>query len=466
MRVGWCLALVGGCVMGALSSCGGGDSVDEQANMDQVLALADQGPDAVAQAIGDLPSPEARMIALLAYARAHPDQLTALCPKLPQGALRFECNRRQGRGHLWIEPVAEADAEASARSAQPHAAALCADAVDRTSCLDLSAIAAAQRGDERATMDACMAHSEPQWRQECAFLAAEEMLPVQGYASAMRLCIAAGSYRGGCLDHLLMELSGGRAHPSRPILSDPGQTNRAQFDRARTTAVAIRAAWKARDPSQAHSHADWFWAYWVTRRYLATQTHDLGQLAAVLRGRAPMQVPAELPPHIRAGAAWRVVRYAPQPAKDLVEWCRWVREVVEGRVEDLDLTVDQSDHAKFQGVKPLELAKKVHLPDGAQSVHFGGRSMRLTSTDVATDIAIAVLESAGRGGWAHDTHLDALLEEGLAYPDADVRWTACRLASTRSGLNTGGVPGTTAEPCVEAGTRKRTSPMAHERSPQ
>jgi hypothetical protein len=447
VRAVWILT----CVL-ACSGAGSSPEAGPAEGLDPIragLAVADQSTEVVRDAIVALPSSVEQLAALLAYARAYPDRLYALCPTLPEGVVRLECLRRQGRGHLWkanLDRTAPLTLEVAKAE---HAKTYCADAVDWTSCVEMRAIESAQRGDGEAAIQACAMHTDPVWARECAFLSAEALLFTQGtsaYADAATVCTASGSYRTACLDHLLMFASGGQAHPGRPSAAVPHTTDAAQWASALSTADAVRASSTVNefstargrvtdgDPRPALRHVNWYWALWFTRRYLSTPADRLGELTAVVREGTP----AEVPPHIRAGAAWRVVRYSAQPASGLAEWGQWVRQVLEGRTEGLDIPVVDLDPevveaVKFKGVGPIASTEEP-LPDGAHSTLFGGRSERLVSTKATTDIAIVVLESAARDGWAYEsTHLQALIAEGLAHRDASVRWTACRISKLRFG---------------------------------
>ena len=390
-----------------------------------VMAVADQGPSAVAEAIAALPAPEWKMAALMEYSKQYPQRLSELCPLIAEPGLQEECVRRQSRPHLWAafetRPGSEVAIGADTRLADAPASDLCTGSLDVAACAAMAATQAANDGDAQTAAQACALIPERISQHECRFLSAEAIvrnLGREGYGNGVALCDGAMSFRGPCMGHLIMRLAekGPGAGPesgSEPI------GDKALWAEAIATAEEIRRTWEALDPEWVDPSLARYWSLVIARATLHTDAVHGGLLDLL---------PKALHTHVRAAVAWRVLRYSETPPSGLGAWVAHIEGILTSREAAPGLTSARADATGFTGLTSLGQSELLRVPRYETVTTFMSRSRRLWSDDPAVDVAICVLEAAYRRPRVlSDAALARLMDEGRAHPHPNVQWTACRL---------------------------------------
>ncbi|MES2641229.1 MAG: hypothetical protein V4850_17195 [Myxococcota bacterium] len=378
-----------------------------------------------------LPDDLTRTVVVGRLCEAFPGQTAGLCTSLPDELSRQRCLRLNGRPHLSSMPGPGADEAAPAASggvpadggavrAPAHvntatlpedrlplptvatttvAASTCADAPDRSACLDASALDAALSGHVGRADAVCGLHAEPRWADECRFNAAEQSVRTEhakAYAGAVALCGAATSFTQECLVHVLTRV------PKQILPLDAGPE---RVQGAARDAETIRAAWAVLGADVADRHVDRYWALYFANVYRETRDPD---------GTPLSWYPEEAWPHVRAAATMRLRELGQLSGPLSAQLSAVEKRLAErqeprprrGRPADLVFVEDRGSPAS----------------DGP-SVYFLGASRRALGADARTDLTFCLLESAGR---ARPPDV-ALLEEAAAHPDARVRIEARRI---------------------------------------
>jgi hypothetical protein len=413
------LALVTGCTRECATATCLADAAVAEWPADQV---------GVTTRILALPDDLTRTVVVGRLCEAFPGQTAALCTSLPDELSRQRCLRLNGRPHLSSMPTPKAGEAAPAVSggvppdggavrAPAHvntaglpedrlpllkatvAASTCADAPDRSACLDAAGLDAALSGDVGRADAVCAQHTEPRWADECRFNAAEQSVRTEhaeAYAGAVALCGAAPSFAQECLVHVLTRV------PKQilPLDAGPERVKVAVRD-----AETIRSTWAAVGAAVADRHVDRYWALYFANVYRETRDPD---------GTPLSWYPEEAWPHVRAAATMRL-RELGQLSGPLAAQLSAVEERLAARQEP-----------RPRRGRPADL---VYVEDRGSpasdgpSVYFLGASRRALGADARTDLTFCLLESAGR---ARPPDL-ALLEEAAAHPDARVRIEARRI---------------------------------------
>jgi hypothetical protein len=390
-----------------------------------VMAVADQGPSAVAEAIAELPAPEWKMAALMEYAKQYPQRLSELCPLIAEPGLQEECVRREGRPHLWgaskIKPGSEVASGADAQLADAPASDLCAGSLDVAICAAMAAAQAANDGDARTAAQACALIPERKSQQECRFLSAEAIvqnLGREGYGIGVALCDGAMGFRGPCMGHLIMRLAEKGAGAAPESGSDP-IGDKALWAEAIATAEEIRRTWEALDSERVDPSLARYWSLVIARATLHTDAVHGGLLDLL---------PKALHTHVRAAVAWRVLRYSETLPSGLGAWVAHIEGILTSREAAPGLASARADATGFTGLTSIGRSELLHLPRYEAGTTFMSRSRRLWSDDPAADVAICVLEAAYRRPRVlSEAGLARLMDEGRAHPHPNVQWTACRL---------------------------------------
>ncbi len=359
-----------------------------------------EDPDGVAAELAALPPPE-QLAAVEALLIADPEGVGRLCGSLPDGDARSRCRTVRTRPHLWREDAAETPTIPSPLSDIPPATGPC-DAHDNpTLCWSRHARGRASGGDAQGAAAGCLAIAEPQWRQECAFQSAEELLVARGpsrYPDAVSLCALAGRFTADCLEHSVARLAA-------LAPETPGGDWRPVLD----AAAAITERWQGA-PRQGSQQRQALWALSTALVYVE---------APAVSGAPLAVLPEEAAPHVRAAMAWRLLSL--NPGEDLATL---TDRLAQAAATHQDTAAPTRPRRALVGL--LDAWGEAEPPQGAAEVTWLGVSRRVVSPDPDTDGVIALLEAAARQpGQQH------LLAEGRRHSDPLVAWTAARLEGVR-----------------------------------
>ena len=360
----------------------------------------------------------------------HPAQASLYCDLLPRGLSQQRCVHVSGREHLWSEVEETSDIAARAGPGPTHSRLRAVDIpfsdwihvravpgafsgeVDVHAQAWAEAIDAVHSGRIDEVGPACAGvQAGTKWRYDCFYSAAQAHVTRWGRANvneAIKMCGAAGFYRGLCVMGVVRQLASS-APPSG--VGDPV-----------SWAPVLMAAHDLRKSvdqfSASEDILDRFWAE------VALNSVDK---AVGVSGDLLDALPAGVAPHVRSAVALRVLSASDAPLS-FSDATRVVANQLNRRVSgrtglrDERLTIDQD-------FWPIDREGEAHL----SAIVYLGVSRRTVAADPEVDTKIAVLEAASR---LHPPWMEAI---GMGKVDADqrVRWTAARLEERLGALAIG-----------------------------
>ncbi len=412
-----------------LAACGPGlprqfaDCPDLECQQRWVSERWETDPEAVTLAIGAIPDVVTRIALVRQLTVAHPGEAIALCDLLSGTQEQQACLNRNRRPHLQDVKLTGSGNAATEEEEDDHGLQLTrpipspwADVqpdtvpctVEARVCQTEEAQRRAAAGELERAAAACAALTEPTWKAECFFQAAESGAHNQSLVAgqAVGLCLGASSYAGRCLSHIVRQLgtfaprASGAEKGRWPLLTEIITLGRAQLE--------------AGDPTLAVAFEHQAWAYALRFAYV----RDFTVTAVPLD-----HVPANAAPHVRAALAWRLWSLEGMQDRSLAEWQARLSAVL----------ADRSPKAPREATGPSRAQNHLRrlwtrvLPgeEKIPSVPYLGPNNRALHADPELDALICLLEAAAQGRPPGGS----LLEQALGHPDATVRWTAARLLS-------------------------------------
>ena len=399
----------------------------------------ERDPAEAAAAIGAVEDPVERVVLVTRLTENNLGQTAALCELLPDGPSRSRCETLNRRPHLWVElpdvPVA-ADRRAgggptstilpvpeelvSAYADEAPRKLECDRQPDPSACVSQIARRQARSGSFRLAARACTSVGTETLRAECLFSSAEVAVTGRGadaYEGAVELCLASGGFASNCLAHTLSLLG--------QIGVDSTHGDPDDWVPLRQGALAIRRRWEADYPEVSALYEQRFWSDAMALAYGASPVVSGGPIAGV---------PEIALPHVRAGAATRLIELEGVAGRSLDELVAAVETALTLRIAEPP-RIDPPH--LFQGVRdlwPEDLSGEDRFP----AVLFLGTGRRAVSDDPKVDLAICLLEALGRrscapppGGEAESAAVRATIEQGLDHPDELVQFTARRVLECR-----------------------------------
>jgi hypothetical protein len=255
----------------------------------------------------------------------------------------------------------------------------------------------------------CRKESELQWANECLFEAAEARQVSEAgsaesrYFDATELCLEGGEYRPFCLGHIHLQM----AHNAPPADTPAGEAWEEHLSRGEI----ISRVWSARgDRAYGALAQDYFWSevLWesISRSRLVV-------------GNPQDFLPAEVLPHLRAAASYRLLADRALSGQSLAQAVGTIARVLEDR---------NTDDVVLSGPAPVRAEGRLWPQDGVNegsvpALFYLGISRRAVDLDPEVDLSICVLEAAAR---QHPRRND-LLKQGREHAHPVVRWTAERL---------------------------------------
>lgn len=382
-------------------------SRDPKASVEQLMAIGD---------------PITRMGVLETLLLDHPEITTDFCPRLPPGPERVRCSRVVQRPHLWTprQPARPTKRPASGPSrtyilpeqfpdpfqdVSPRPPKICDEGPDPFGCQLHKASEAAKRKEGELAAAICRVREDGKWRQECFFHAAEHRLRLdnpEGYGAAVDLCAGSGSFGSDCLLHL---------HGIFKLNVTPTATSGPErWEQATADIDQALKRW-ADQPAFAAWVRDLLWSHVLRRVYLRSEQ---------VVGNPLDHLPADLAPHVRAAAAFRLMRDTdPEQPLSLAAWQVKLTETLARRAPRGEAWV------KTGKVDHVDMWERDGPGDETiPAVFFLGFSRRATDPDPEIDGLIALLEAAAR----QEVVLKGVLADGRSHPEPIVRWTANRLS--------------------------------------
>ena len=278
-----------------------------------------------------------------------------------------------------------------------------------STCLTAAARAHAQEGRTSHALAVCRMESEVQWANECLFEAAEARQESRAgsadsrYFDATELCLESGAYRTFCLGHIHLQM----AHSAPPADARTGSAWTEHLARAER----IAQVWRSRgDPAYGVLAQDYFWSEVLWESVSRTR---------LVVGNPQDFLPAEVLPHLRAAASYRLLADRALSGQSLAEAVATVARRLEER---------NTDEVVLEGPAPVRAEGNFWPQDGVDdgampALFYLGISRRAEDPDPSIDLSICVLEAAAR---QHPRRHD-LLEQGREHAHPVVRWTAERL---------------------------------------
>ncbi len=393
-----------------------------QCRQDIVMKTWVEDQDRAMTILAELSDDVERIVAISKLVDLYPAEVGGLCHLLAVGHSKDRCELAARRDHLHIKPPRTHEPNRRSRNifggpledAPGYTSSLtdvepdmgpCRDTPDTNGCLFSSALNHARKGNTRQAAALCKSippSGDPpdRWRSECFFEAAERRLKSnekEGYRYAADLCRASGLYRRFCHKHLMLLMSN---------IAPPADTRSpaAWATLTRRTEV-VRERWGSSPAGE--TLVSEFWAM-ALRRSMKTVDEVSGDVSD--------QVPAEAVPHVRAAAAARMMALGHPGVLHLQEWVAIIETALARRFHHRTRTM------RRQKLKPiLRIWPHWDVQDASLTViSYGGSAYRLLADDPKADIAICVLEAAGR----LDPVPMSLLVEGSTHPDPHVQWTA------------------------------------------
>ena len=354
-----------------------------------------------------------------ALIEAHPGQIGAmgmdapLCATLPAGITRQRCEQLSLRPHLQLRAprpkpgqlrpaggpasndIAPSVPATSRLADTPPAAHGCEEAADRTGCLLQSALEAE---DVVASVGRCVSITDPTWRGECLFQAAEARLQSDptAYLDAASLCAMATPFVQECNHHLIVQL----AALAPPVGGDWSAVLDAE--------TLLQQTWAERDAYMAEITVDRLWSEAVGNAIAQTPTVD---------GALLSDLPAHTHRHVRAAVVAALIAEDGAAARDLSGWVSHAAAVLSGE-----------ERALSEEARTFVRATERWPQDGPQDGSFAatfylGTARRVWSEEDRVDLTLCVLEAAARRSDGA-----ALLAQGYTSSEPDVLQTVRRLS--------------------------------------
>lgn len=398
----------------------------------------EQGPDVAGAGLEKVQDPIARIALISALTEANPGKTGQLCGRMPRGASRDRCEHINSRPHLWNAAMSAPSELPRTREGTGPASSLlptpppessrytgvqggpgpCTQRTDLNACLQARAVREARKGNVPKAALACAGMPDEKWRTECMFVAAEALVLERGsqsYGEAVELCAASGGYAANCMSHTLIELA--------DQAPDAADTRAPAWASVVASGEAIRQVWAQRDPSLGALYEARFWAEVTRLAYGQTP---------VVSGAPLDHLPPQAAPYVRAAAASALTRLSPTTSGLTLET---LVSQLEAALAVRAPSAPDRRRGHWFGAE-VDLWPKDEAGDEAMPamVHLG-TSRRTWSDDLRSDLAICVVEAAGRaaverflaGDSAGMAAWDAVVAQGASWPDARVQWTSERL---------------------------------------
>lgn len=371
-------------------------------------------------------TPEARWPLVAAVIRADPARAGNLCTVVGDEALQERCRQQTSRPHLYAKPPDHKTQPGTRTARGPHSSTLvlrlksrsafwevtpnadaCAAGSTQILCLHRVSNRLAIDGKAEDAAAACMAiPPNDTWRGECAFQAAEAYVkaaPVEQLYNAVELCWLSSEWAGRCIDKVHHQFA-----------------RRAPFaDATAEDWTPVRKAWHVMSLSWARQGAsllgiaeDAFWSTALLASY---------RLVDQPTGAPLDHLPEAAHPHVRAAAAWSMLRSRPAKTPTLAETTEALKLVLASRPDASAATPRADPHAPPKGdYWAVDEGDDGKLP----AVKLYGFSRRILASELDEDLQICILEAAARSSSAWWP----LIEEARASEAPMVATTANRLS--------------------------------------
>jgi hypothetical protein len=254
---------------------------------------------------------------------------------------------------------------------------------------------------------ACMAiPPSDTWRGECAFQAAESYVhtaPVDQVHKAVELCWLSSEWAGRCVDKVHQQFAR-RAPFAHAGAEDWSAMNRAWH--------SMSLSWARQGESLQGIAEGAFWSTVLLSSY---------RLVDQPTGAPLDHLPEAAHPHVRAAAAWSMLRYRPEGTPTLAETTEALKAVLASRPDSTQTTPRTDPHAPPKGdYWAVDEGDDGSLP----ATKLFGFSRRILAPDLDDDLQICVLEAAARTS----SEWWPLIEEGRSSSSPLVAATASRLS--------------------------------------
>ena len=354
-------------------------------------------PDQVIQSLSNTEEIE-RTAIVMELIEDYPQQASVLCDLLGDADAQKRCYNIAARPHLW----SDIKSKGADRSGHSHSTrSNCEAGPMFVSCIEKETHQAIRQGNIDEVKRLCSDIGSEKWHFECLFQAAEQATRhrgAHGYSEGVELCLAAGDFSENCQDHLIMILANRAPSAHSKHTSD--------WAKIQSASNALRSAWSWRDRSRLKYTQERLWSEALGMAYSGVRpvTGD------------PLDVLAEdKHVHIHSALARRLMQIDPPSSHKLETWIELALRCRKARAQ----TIHSRDiESRFQAAADLW---EGDIDDA--SIAYMATSRRLYTSDIKTDMAIALLEAAARIPPAHTP----LLEEGLRYDHPLVQKTAQRL---------------------------------------
>ena len=383
------------------------------------LAHWEADPTTVIAGLKKVDDPLERTILVDRLLETGPKRTKGLCETLPKGDSAKWCRQTISRRHLWQRQnpgvVTTSRRAGGPTASKPTTAAIaqemeaqpppedCAGEASPSRCLNQHAQRAARKGDVPALAGACAAVGTEIWRDECYFVASEELLRARGidaYPAGINLCLLAGRFRAQCLGHSVTRITG-----DAPAADAPQP---AQVDTLIAGAAQVAQAWATLDPVFGEDAVQRFWSASITVAF---------DKASRTTGDLLDHLPEDLAPFVHAAAADALTARTP-PEHTLAQRTAALDEALALRGPGT------SPPRRRSGAKPPDLWPQDEAgDDDVPAIVYLRDSRRTFSPNPAVDRTIAILEAVARS----DTPAEAVLQQGEVHEDSLVSWTASRL---------------------------------------
>ncbi len=368
---------------------------------------------------------EVRWTLVTAAIRANPERSRSLCRVVGDAALEQRCQQQTSRPHLYARPPNEKPIPTARTAVGPPTATLvlrlndrsrftsvppqpgnCSAGSTQIMCLSQVASRLASDGKAEAAAAACMAIPPADtWRGECAFQAAEvfaQRCPAEQVDQAVELCWLSSEWAGRCVD---------KVHQGFAQRAPSANGDAAAWAPMKQGWHAMSLAWARQGETMQAIAEGAFWSTVVTSAYRRVDTPT----------GAPLDhLPEAAHPHVRAAAAWAMMRFQPGGGSSLAETTEALRAVLAARPEPSQTAPRPNPHSAPRGnYWAVDEGEDGLLP----ATQLYGVSRRILAPDLDDDLQICVLEAAARNTKAWRP----IIKEALSSPSPLVAETARRL---------------------------------------
>ena len=371
-------------------------------------------------------TPEARWPLVAAVIRADPARAGNLCAVVGDAALQERCRQQTSRPHLYARPPDPRTQPGARKAPGPHSSTLvlrlksrseywditpsadgCPPGATQTLCLHRVSgrYARESKADEAAA--ACMAiPPSDKWRGECAFQAAEAYVaraPVDQVHKAIELCWLSSEWAGRCVDKVH------NAFAQRVPYAHAGADDWAPVNQAWHS---MSMSWARQGESLQGIAEGAFWSTMLMSSY---------RLVGTPTGAPLDHLPEAAHPHVRAAAAWSMLRASPKGTPNLAETTEALKAVLASRPSGTPSAPLPHRHDAPKGdYWQVDEGDDIHLP----ATKLFGFSRRVLAPDLEDDLQICILEAAARSASAWWP----LIEEARSSSAPMVATTANRLS--------------------------------------